>query len=52
VGRFEGTNSGNVEEKTKVITDIIQREIGDMDKAGREWIEQAERLRKGKGSGH
>jgi tRNASer (uridine44-2'-O)-methyltransferase len=52
VGRWEIMNNGTREEKTEVVTKIIQREIGDLDKSGREWVEYAEKLRKGKGSGH
>ena len=52
VGRPKTTGSGDAEGKMEVVRRIIYREIGELEKAGREWVEQAHKLRKGKGSGH
>jgi len=54
VGRktTEAEQGKTLDERMQDVRKIVEREIGDVEKAGREWVERAEKIAKSKGTCH
>jgi len=55
VGRRHGrgeAEAGDDKRREEVVKEILEREVGSVEDVGREWVERARKIAKGKGSGH